>query len=147
LLGKILKVDESFSDDLVMWIDDVDVAQRLDALEGILLNEDPDLVTSFRALAHPSLRGSSAPFIKRAATLKSSTPSSGPEDVPAWLSLAGFFGAFLVAVGLMTGSWAVLVSSVALVIGTLAVVGMLAVLARSFPTWGRRRSLSPRSLS
>jgi hypothetical protein len=108
-----------------MWLDELDVARRLETLERHLSAEEPALVQSFRALAHPSLRP---------ALSMSSTPAShsfeGRKEV---LPLAGFCVMMLVAIGLMTGSWAALLSAVSLTVATLAVVGVLALLSDVFP--------------
>jgi Protein of unknown function (DUF3040) len=108
-----------------MWIDDVDVARRLDTIERCLSDEEPELVQSFHALSHPSLG---------ATTRRSGTAAMRPLDQRNDLATLGLFCAMvLVSIGLVTGSWAALLSAVSLIMATAAVVGVLALLSDKFP--------------
>jgi hypothetical protein len=118
-----------------MWLDELDVARRLETLERQLSDEEPALVQSFRALSHPSLR---AHEVHGAATPQL---AGARHDV---VVLASFCAMLLIAIGLLTGSWAALLSAISLTVATLAVVGVLALLSDVFPSPGGRFRSRPR---
>ncbi len=116
-----------------MWLDELDVARKLETLERHLSDEEPELVRSFRALSHPSLRSELATTSTSPARLMLSVDQRN--DI---ISLVAFCAMLLVAIGLITGSFAALLSAISLTVATLAVVGVLALLSDVFPHRGRQ---------
>ncbi len=115
-------------------LNEVDVAHRLAVMERDLRNDEPDLVGAFEALSHPSLRG-------RSETSRSVYDYAAEERRvrSAVLLLTVFCGLLLVAIGVITGSFAALLSAVSLAVATTAIVGLLAIVAGLGTSPSRRR--------
>lgn len=117
-------------------LNEVDVAQRLAVIERDLRDDEPDLVHAFEALSHPSLRGRSLAVATRS-VYDYAAEERRVRSAVALLTV--FCGLLLVAIGVITGSFAALLSAVSLVVATTAIVGLLAVVADLGATPYRRR--------
>lgn len=117
-----------------MWIDEIDVAQRLDILERDLALTDPELVLSFAALAHPSLR---ARFLTKVAAEEVSP--DGSVVVPRPMSIVRRYSVvflvmwLLLSLSVLLGTIAPVVSAIVLMGATLAVCGLLTAMTILVP--------------
>jgi hypothetical protein len=116
-----------------MWIDEIDVAQRLEALERTFAATDPELVLSFAALAHPSLRARF--LVTLAAEDPSSEASSSGKCATSALGRYSALLAFwlLLSLSILLGSIVPIISAAVLVGATLGLCGLLATMAVILP--------------